>query len=198
MAEWAVTNDMVYHQDKVKRMHVGPQNPELPYYLNGQEIQMVEEEKDIGFWVTKDLTPAIHVRKARGRAMGELNRIRRNFKFMNKQMFCTLYNQRIRPHIDHGMLACPPGNMAEKRLLEQVQDKATAMVWGMRHENAERRRQMLGLMTLDQRRERGDLIEVYKILEGHTRIDPAVFWEVREARNGKRLVKEFVTNGRRA
>ena len=38
MAEWAVTNDMVYHQDKVKRMHVGQQNPELPYYLNGQEI----------------------------------------------------------------------------------------------------------------------------------------------------------------
>ena len=117
---------------------------------------------------------------------------------MNKQMFCTLYNQRIRPHIDHGMLACPPGNVAEKRLLEQVQDKATAMVWGMRHVNAERRRQMLGLMTLDQRRERGDLIEVYKILEGHTRIDPAVFWEVREARNGKRLVKEFATNRHRA
>ena len=69
---------------------------------------------------------------------------------MNKQIFCTLYNQRIRPHIDHGMLACPPGNVAEKRLLEQVQDKATAMVWGMRHVNAERRRQMLGLMTLDQ------------------------------------------------
>ena len=76
MAEWAVTNDMVYHQDKVKRMHVGQQNPKLPYYLNGQEIRMVEEEKDIGFWVTKDLMPAIHVRKARGREMGELSRIR--------------------------------------------------------------------------------------------------------------------------
>ena len=41
------------------------------------------------------------------------------------------------------------------------------------------RRKNLGLMKLEQR-ERGDLIEVYKILKGLTRIDPTLFWEVRE------------------
>ena len=56
---------------------------------------------------------------------------------------------------------------------------------------------MLGLMTLNQRRERGDLIEVYKILNGQTRIDPAQFWEVRDARNGARLVKSLAINGRK-
>ena len=52
-------------------------------------------------------------------------------------------------------------------------------------------------MSLDQRRERGDLIEVFKILKGHTKIDPSLFWEVREARNGARLVKNRAVNGRR-
>ena len=48
------------------------------------------------------------------------------------------------------------------------------------------------------REERGDLIEVYKILKGLTRIDPSQFWEVRrEARNGIRLVKELAANGRK-
>ena len=41
------------------------------------------------------------------------------------------------------------------------------------------------------------MIEVYKILKGLTKIDPALFWEVREARNGARLVKSMAVNGRR-
>ena len=95
------------------------------------------------------------------------------------------------------MAACPPSTSAESKLLEGVQSKATALVQGLRHLNSEERRKRLGLMKLEERRERGDLIEVFKILKGHTRIDPAHFWEVRDARNGARLVKELATNGRR-
>ena len=95
------------------------------------------------------------------------------------------------------MTACPPGTAAEAKLLEAVQSKATAMVYGMRYRSAEERRKLLGLMTLEQRRERGDLIEVFKILRGQTKIDPSLFWEVREARGGARLIKDLATNGRR-
>ena len=95
------------------------------------------------------------------------------------------------------MTACPPGTTAEAKLLEAVQSKATAMVHGLKHKGAEERRQALGLMTLKERRERGDLIEVYKILKGLTRINPDQFWEVRQARNGARLVKELATKGKR-
>ena len=53
-------------------------------------------------------------------------------------------------------------------------------------------------MTLKRRRERGDLIEVFKILKGFTNISPNIFWEVRyDRRNGPRLIKERATNGRR-
>ena len=71
------------------------------------------------------------------------------------------------------------------------------MVWGLKKLNSEERRKKLGLMTLEQRRDRGDLIEVYKILQGLTRINPGMFWEVREARGGPRLVKEMAVNGRK-
>ena len=95
------------------------------------------------------------------------------------------------------MAACPPDSAADAKLLEKTQAKATAMVQGLKGLNAEERRRKLGLMTLEDRRERGDLIEVYKILNGLTRIDPTEFWEVREARNGARLVKELAKNGKR-
>ena len=38
------------------------------------------------------------------------------------------------------------------------------------------------------------MIEVFKILKGQTRIDPLLFWEVRDVRNGTRLVKELAKN----
>ena len=178
-------------------MHLGKDNPNFPYYVNGTEIKTVTTEKDIGFWVTNDLSTTTHVHKARSRALGEIARIKRNLSFIDKKAFCALYNQRVRPHLDYGMTACPPDSAAEAKLLERVQAKATALVFGMKGLNSEERRKKLGLMSLEERRERGDLIEVFKILKGLTRIDPAEFWEVRDARNGTRLVKELATSGKR-
>ena len=180
---------------KSKVMHIGKYNPKLPYSINGTEIAAVPTEKDIGFWVKDDLSTSTHIHKARCKALAVISRIRRNFSFIDKRAFCTLYNQRIQPHLDYGMTSCPPGTFAEQKLLESVQSKATALVHGLKHRNSEDWRKMLGLMTLDQRRERGDLIEVYKILNGQTRIDAAQFWEVRDARNGARLVKSLAVNG---
>ena len=197
IAEWADTWRMEINPAKSKIMHIGKNNPGLPYFINGSEIATVTTEKDIGFWISDDLSSTTHVNKARCKALAEIGRIKRNFSFIDKRAFCLLYNQRVRPHLDYGMAACPPRTSAESKLLEAVQSKATALVRGLRHKNSEDRRKILGLMTLEERRERGDLIEVFKILKGLTRIDPSLFWEVREARNGDRLVKELAENGRR-
>ena len=97
----------------------------------------ISTEKDIGFWIRDDLSTSTHVYKARSKALGEIVRLRRNFSYIDKRAFCTLYNQRIRPHLDYGMTACPPGTVAEAKILESVQAKATAMVYGMRHKNSE-------------------------------------------------------------
>ena len=98
------------------------------------------------------------VQKAKGKALAEIIRIRRNFSYIDKQAFCILYNQRIRPHLDYGMAECPPRTSAEAKTLDAIQSKATALVRGMKFLNSEERRKRLGLMTLQQRRERGDLI----------------------------------------
>ena len=197
IAEWADTWKLMLHPDKAKILHIGKNNPCMNYTLKDAPIKTVTEEKDIGFWITDTLSTTTHIQKARAKALAEIHRIRRNFSYIDKQTFCILYNQRVRPHLDYGMTACPPGSCVDSKLLESVQDKATGMVNGLRSMNAEERRKMLGLMTLKQRRERGDLIEVYKILNGLTKINPEEFWEVREARNGARLVKELAKNGRK-
>ena len=197
IAEWAENWKMEINPKKSKVMHIGKENPRLSYTMNGSLIEAVKVEKDIGFWITDDLSTSTHVNKARCKALAEIARIRRNFTYVDKRAFCVLYNQRIRPHLDYGMTACPPGSSADSKLLEAVQSKATALVYGLKKLNSEERRKKLELMTLEQRRDRGDLIEVFKMLKGMTRINPNQFWEVREARGGPRLVKEMAANGRK-
>ena len=47
---------MEIHPAKSKILHIGKENPGLPYWLNGSEIPMVAMEKDIGFWMSEDLS----------------------------------------------------------------------------------------------------------------------------------------------
>ena len=56
--------------------------------------------------------------------------------------------------LDFGMTACPPDSSVKVKLLERVQAKATALVHGLRGFDAKERRKKLGLMMLEERRER--------------------------------------------
>ena len=77
---------------KSKVMHLGRTNPGLTYSINGIQIDSVTTEKDIGFWISDDLSPSTHVSKARSRALCKISRIRRNFTYIDKRAFCVLYN----------------------------------------------------------------------------------------------------------
>ena len=47
---------MEINPSKSKVMHLGKNNPNLPYFIDGTEIMTVTTEKDIGFWVSNDLS----------------------------------------------------------------------------------------------------------------------------------------------
>ena len=55
---------MEMNPSKLKIMHIGKNNPGLPYFINGTEITAIKE-KDIGFWITDDLSNSTHMHKAR-------------------------------------------------------------------------------------------------------------------------------------
>jgi len=51
--------------------------------------------------------------------------------------------------------------------VEGVQRRATKLVWGMKNLHYEERLKRLGLMHLDRRSVRSDLLEAFKIINGH-------------------------------
>ena len=57
IAQWPQDWQMEINPTKSKVVHIGRTKPGLPYNINGQLIELVATEKDIGFWIADDLSP---------------------------------------------------------------------------------------------------------------------------------------------
>ena len=61
IAQWATDWKMEINPVKSKVMHIGKQNPKMPYSINGTEITAVSSKTDIGFWIRDDLSTSTHI-----------------------------------------------------------------------------------------------------------------------------------------
>jgi hypothetical protein len=63
-------------------------------------------------------------------------------------------------------------------MIERVQRRATKMIEGFRDLSYEERLERTGLISLEKRRVRGDLIQVFKFIKGFVKIDYRKFFEI--------------------
>jgi ribonuclease P/MRP protein subunit RPP40 len=98
---------------------------------------------------------------------------KKSFNYIDEYAIKTLYCAFVRPLIEFAVpVWCPILNQ-DIKLLEQVQHRATKLVPGLSNLKYEDRLQILGLTTLSDRRKRGDLIQMFKIVHGYE----TVTWE---------------------
>ena len=81
-------------------------------------------------------------------------------------MFMNLYPVLIRPHLEYCVQVWSPHWVKDINLVEGVQRRATKLVPELKHLSYEERLKRLDLTTLEERRTRGDLLEMYKIIMG--------------------------------
>jgi hypothetical protein len=72
-------------------MHFGRNNPHHTYEMNGENLDAVYEERDIGVTVSRDLKPSAQCAKAAGTARAVLGQISRAFHYRDKKTFVTLF-----------------------------------------------------------------------------------------------------------
>ena len=86
-------------------------------------------------------------------------------------MMKKIITSMIRPKIEYAAVVWSPHKKKDIRKLERIQKAATKMVPEIRDLTYEERLREMGLPTLEDRRERGNLIAIYKIVNHMERID---------------------------
>jgi len=150
-----------------KVMHIG-HSFDIKYSMNVQgkvwELEETNEERDLGIIVTSNLKPSQQCIKAASKARSILGWINRHFGLLNTDEFKMLYKTYVRPHMEFCIQAWSPYLQKDIKCLERIRRRATKMVHGLKDIAYADRLEMHGLISLEKRRLRGDLIEVFKIL----------------------------------
>ena len=170
-----------FNPEKCKVMHVGHSVPtEYSLLEKDQSIKLaeVEEEKDLGIFITNDLKVAKQCKEAARKAMNVLRTVKRYFPKIDEPTLLILYKAYVRPHLEYCVQAWSPHFKKDIECLEQVQRRATKLINGFKNLSYENRLKRLKLTTLEKRRLRGDLIETFKIITGREKVDKREFFEI--------------------
>lgn len=183
LARWSQDWQLLFNVGKCKIMHFGAKNQNFKYTMNGQEMEEVDMEKDVGVLVTTNLKPSQQCSAAAGKANSVLGQLSRAVRYRDRRTFIQLYKVYVRPHLEYCIQAWSPYYQADKDKLEKVQRRAVNMVAGLRGRTYEQKLEEVGLTTLEDRRTRGDMIQTFRILNGVDRVEPSTWFTLAHERD---------------
>ena len=165
--EWSKKWLLTFNEDKCSTMHIGKDNQKTDYVLNNKTLNKTTLEKDLGVFVSNDLKPSQHVAKVTARANGIIGLVKKNFDYLDAETILSIHCTMIRPILEYAVQSWCPYLQKDIDELEKIQHRITKLVPGFQDLPYEERCRRLKLPSLEDRWQRGDLIEVYKILRGH-------------------------------
>ena len=164
LSQWAEKWQMKFNADKCKVIHFGGGSPSN-YSMDKKILENINEEKDLGVLIHKSLKPEKQCQAAVGRANRVLGMLKRNITSRKMEIILPLYRTLVRPHLEYCVQFWNPYLIKDIKMLESVQRRATRLISGLRGLTYEERLRKCNLFSLNRRRIRGDMIQVFKIIK---------------------------------
>ena len=176
--QWADTWQLKFHTGKCKVIHFGNKNVQHNYTMkthNSEErvtLATTSSEKDLGVEVDNELKFSQHIEKQVGKANRILGQIRRSFQYLDANTMKLLFTSLVRPHLEYANAIWSPRLKKDNNLIEGVLRRATKLIPGMKDLDYSERLKKINIPSMKYRRERGDMIEVYKFVHGEYDMPP--------------------------
>ena len=161
---WSEDWDLPINDEKCTHMSFGGDSGNA--FVLHDESKMVtvpkeEMKKDLGIWLSSNLSFSHHHQLAARRGFSVWCMIRRAFQRIDPDDFRTLFGVYVRPLLEYASQVVHTGLRKDTETLEKVQRSATKSVRGLRDLPYADRLKSLNLYPFDVRRLRGDLIFTY-------------------------------------
>ena len=171
LMSWSCDWQLYFNASKCKAMHIGRKNIERTYKLASVEgildLAEVSNECDLGVNFQSNLQFDKHVTNICAKANRISGITKHTFSRININMFQILLKSLVRPILEYCSSIWSPYTKASARKIEQIKHWATKMVENIKDVSYSVRLCILGIPTLQFRRLRTDMIQVYKILNGN-------------------------------
>ena len=202
MLEWCDRWLLRFNNDKCTILHIGhgDTNPMYNYVMKDKdkvvELKNTKCEKDLGIYVDDKLKFDQHITAIIRKAKNIIFLILRNIHFKSPRIMVPLFKALVRPILEYGNVVWCPYTIKDIDAIEEVQRFYTKRIIGMNNLSYEDRLHKLKLPSLEFRRLRGDMIEVFKIsnkkYDAQTTNTFFEFCENMTRNNGKKLTKKQV------
>ena len=182
LIEWSEKWQMLFNYDKCHCLQIGYHNVHREYEMGNTTLGQSEKEKDLGVIISADMKVSEQCNIAAKKGNRMLGFIRRHICNRDKSLIIPIYKAIVRPHLEYCIQAWRPHLRKDIDLIEKVQRRATKLIPEFRGLAYEDRLKRCKLTTLETRRSRGDMIEVFKILKGFENIDSGRFFSKLQGR----------------
>ena len=161
-----------FHPKKCQVLSINPKD-QFPYHMldeskkSVQFLSHVSETRDLGVIIDSQLSFDGHITLKIKKANMILSLIRRTFTYIDANNLIVLFKSLVRPHLEFSNTVWHPFKKKHLVAIENVQRRATKLIPTLKDLSYTERLKRLNLPTLTFRRLRGDMIEVFKIMNNY-------------------------------
>ena len=164
LIKWTEENSMQFNEGKFQLLQIGKnQELKIPYSHNEINIENSQNVKDLGVYVSDNLSSKFHITEMTTNATNFASWLLRTFRSRDPAVMLLLLKTYIIPRLEYASPIWHPHLITESQQIEAVQRTFTSKILGLEDLNYDERLKKLKLFSLQRRRERFIIIHTQKI-----------------------------------